>query len=294
MIGSIIAPGKEGFRHMSSPRIGLALGGGGARGLAHIPVLEALDELGLKPAAIAGTSIGSIIGAGYAGGLAGEDLRQIAVDTFKKRTEALGKLWKLRPRKFADLFAGGGLAQFDATRVLEVFAGPSIPRDFKDLKIPLTVVATDFYDCSQVIIRAGDLHRAVAASIAIPVVFRPVTFEGRVMIDGGVVNPLPFDALPGKLDVVIGVDVVGSPNQRHGRALPSASESIFGATQILMQTITAEKLKTRHPDILIKPAINSFRILEFLKADAVLAAAEPVKDELKRKLDKRLKSLQAA
>ncbi len=279
---------------MASPRIGIALGGGGARGLAHIPVLEALDEMGIRPAAIAGTSIGAIIGAGYAGGLTGTDLRAIAVETFRKRTEALGKVWKLRPRKFSDLFAGGGLAQFDAARVLEIFAGPSIPRDFDALQIPLTVVATDFYECTEVIIRSGDLHRAVAASIAIPVLFKPLGFEDRVLIDGGVVNPLPFDTLPAGLDAVIAVDVVGSPNRRHGRALPTASDSIFGATQILMQTITAEKLKTRHPDILIRPAINAFRVLNFLKAEEILAVSEPVKDELKRKLEKKLKSLEAA
>ena len=184
--------------------------------------------------------------------------------------------------------------QFDATRVLEVFAGPSIPRDFKDLKIPLSIIATDFYDCSEIALRHGDLHQAVAASIAIPVIFKPVVFEGRIMIDGGIVNPLPFDALPSGLDLVIGVDVVGSPIPRKGRLRPSASDTIFGATQILMQAITAEKLKNRHPDILIKPNINAFRVLDFLKAEQVLTASEPVKDDLKRKLEKALTGIHAA
>ena len=270
---------------MTSPRIGLALGGGGARGLAHIPVLEALDEMGIVPAAIAGTSIGSIIGAGYCGGLSGAEIREIATKIFRKRADALGRLWQLRPRRFADLFAGSGLAQFDATRVLEVFAGSSIPRDFADLRIPLTVVATDFYECRQVAIRSGDLHQAVAASIAIPVVFKPVTFQERVMIDGGVVNPLPFDTLPQGLDIVIAVDVVGSPIPRKGRSLPSASDSIFGSTQILMQTITAEKLKTQAPDILIRPDIDAFRVLNFLKAEEILRVCEPVKVEVRHKLE---------
>lgn len=279
---------------MTTPRIGLALGGGGARGLAHIPVLEALDEMGLVPAAIAGTSIGSIIGAGYCGGLSGADIRDIASAIFNKRTDALGRLWQLRPRRFADLFAGGGLAQFDATRVLEVFAGPSIPRDFADLRVPLTVVATDFYDCRQVTIRSGDLHKAVAASIAIPVVFKPVTFEDRVMIDGGVVNPLPFDTLPAGLDIIIAVDVIGSPVPRKGRRIPSASDSIFGSTQILMQTITAEKLRTRAPDILIRPDIDGYRVLNFLKAEEILAASEPVKVEVRHKLEALIAKFEAA
>lgn len=279
---------------MTTPRIGLALGGGGARGLAHIHVLEALDEMGIVPAAIAGSSIGAIIGAGYAGGICGTEMRGLATAMFRKRTEALGRLWQLRPRRFADLFAGGGLAQFDATRVLEVFAGPSIPRDFADLKIPLSVVATDFYDCREVALRTGDLHQAVAASIAIPVLFKPVVVGQRVMIDGGVVNPLPFDALPDGLDIVIAVDVVGSPSPRNGRHFPSASDSIFGATQILMQTITAEKLKTRQPDILIKPDTNSFRVLNFLKAEEILRASEPIKVEVQHKLERMLEKLKVA
>ncbi|MDJ0930249.1 MAG: patatin-like phospholipase family protein [Breoghania sp.] len=169
--------------------------------------------------------------------------------------------------------------------MLELFAGLSIPRDFADLRIPLSVVATDFYDCRQIAIRSSDLHQAVAASIAIPVVFKPVTFQDRVMIDGGVVNPLPFDILPSGLDIIIAVDVIGSPVLRKGRRIPSASDSIFGATQILMQTITADKLKTRPPDILIRPDIDGFRVLNFLKADEILRAAEPVKDEVRRKLE---------
>ena len=279
---------------MTTPRIGLALGGGGARGLAHIPVLEALDEMGIVPAAVSGTSIGSIIGAGYCGGLSGQEIREITTTIFRKRTDALGRLWKLRPRRFADLFAGGGLAQFDASRVLEVFAGPSIPHDFKELSIPLTVVATDFFECRQVAIRSGDLHQAVAASIAIPVVFKPVTFQDRVMIDGGVVNPLPFDTLPDDLDLIIAVDVIGSPVPRKGRRIPSASDSIFGATQILMQTITAEKLKTGTPDILIRPDINGFRVLNFLKAEEILRASEPVKVEVRHKLEMLLGKLENA
>ena len=86
------------------PRIGLALGGGGARGLAHIPVLEAFDDLGLKPARIAGTSIGAILGAAYASGHSGEEIRRIVVETFADRNTVLSKVWQLRPKRFADMF----------------------------------------------------------------------------------------------------------------------------------------------------------------------------------------------
>ncbi|WP_321499183.1 patatin-like phospholipase family protein [Breoghania sp.] len=270
---------------MASPRIGLALGGGGARGLAHIPVLEALDEMGVKPVAVAGASIGSIMGGAYCSGLSGAEIREVATSTFRKRSDALARVWKLRPARFVDWFAGGGFAQFNALRVLEVFVGSKLPREFADLKIPLTVVAADFYDCKEVAIRSGDLHQAIAASIAIPVVFKPVAFENRVMVDGGVVNPLPFDLLPNDLDVVIAVDVVGAPVPRKGRTIPSAADSVFGATQILMHTITSQKLKTSPPDILIRPDLDSFRVLNFLKAEEILRACEPVKEELRSKLE---------
>ncbi|WP_321342584.1 patatin-like phospholipase family protein [Breoghania sp.] len=276
---------------MTSPRIGLALGGGGARGLAHIPVLEALDEMGVKPVAIAGASIGAIMGGAYCGGLSGAEIREVTTSIFQKRSDALARIWKLRPRRFVDWFAGGGIAQFNASRVLEVFVGPQLPRDFADLKIPLTVVAADFYDCREVAIRSGDLHKAVAASIAIPVVFKPVTFEDRVMVDGGVVNPLPFDLLPDDLDVVIAVDVVGAPVPRKGRTIPTATDSVFGTTQILMRTITAQKLKASRPDILIKPDVDAFRVLNFLKADEILRTCEPVKEELRSKLEPLLEKL---
>ncbi len=87
---------------MREPRIGLALGGGGARGMTHIPVLEAFDDLGIKPHAIAGSSIGSILGAAYAGGMTGSEIRAIALDTFRDRNAALSRLWQLRPKRFTD------------------------------------------------------------------------------------------------------------------------------------------------------------------------------------------------
>ncbi|MEP3280595.1 MAG: patatin-like phospholipase family protein [Stappiaceae bacterium] len=270
---------------MSTRRIGLALGGGGARGMAHIPVLEALDELGIQPVAMSGTSIGAILGAGYAAGRSGEEIREYAVRTFKDRGKVLARMWNLRPKKFSEFMAGGGVSRFDAHRVIDQFVGDMIPERFDDLKIPFSAIATDFYSCKEVDIRSGDLHGAIAASIAIPALFKPVHFEDRIMIDGGIVNPLPFDVLPPNLDIVIAVDVVGSPLPNPKRKLPSASESVFGATQIFMQSIAAAKLKLRQPDILIKPDIPGFRVLDFLKTEKILKSAEPMKDEIKRRLD---------
>ncbi|GAA0778789.1 patatin-like phospholipase family protein [Roseibium denhamense] len=267
----------------NAPRIGLALGGGGARGLAHIPVLEALDDLGIKPVKIAGTSIGAILGAAYASGLSGEAIRDIALETFADRNSVLSRLWQLRPRKFADVFKPGPV-QFDPERVLEVFVGAHLPDRFEDLDIALRVLATDFYGCQEVDFEAGPLLPAVAASVAIPAVFKPVRHDGRLLVDGGAVNPLPFDGLQDTCDIVIAVDVVGAPVPRADKDDISMLDSLFGSAQILMQTVTAEKLKRVQPDILIRPPHDTTRVLDFMKADKILAASEILRKETKEKL----------
>lgn len=268
----------------TSPRIGLALGGGGARGLAHVHVLEALDELGLQASAITGCSIGSIVGSGYAAGMTGADIRSVLLETFRDAGAVWGKLWQLRPKSFGDLFSGG-LVQFDPEMVLNLFLPAAVPSDFADLKIPFAVVAADYYGVKEIEIAAGPLRRAIAASIAMPVVFRPVEIDGVMMIDGGVVNPLPFDRLPADVDLVIACDVVGGPVRNGSKSYPGARESIFGAAQILMQSVTSEKLKTRRPDILIRPPVDHFRVLDFLKATAILKSTAAVKDEVKRAVE---------
>lgn len=260
----------------AAPRIGLALGGGGARGLAHIPVLEAFDDLGIKPHKIAGTSIGSIFGAAYAGGRSGEDLRRIALNIFADSNSVLARLWQLRPKKIKDVFKAGPV-QFDPLRVLEVFVAEHLPGSFEELDIPLRILAADFFGCTEVDFETGPLLPAIAASIAIPAVFRPVRHQDRFLIDGGVVNPLPFDGLRQHCDYVVAVDVVGAPVPRSNPAEISLLDSLFGSSQILMQTITSQKIKLDQPDILIRPQHDSIRVLDFLKAEKILDNAEPLR-----------------
>ncbi len=268
------------------PRIGLALGGGGARGIAHVHVLEALDDLGLAPAAIAGTSIGAVVGAGSASGLSGAEVREVLAAAFRNQGDVWGRLWQLRPKRFADLFGGGGLVQFDPERVLEIFLPPAVPADFADLRIPMSVVATDFYGCTEVTLTSGRLRTAIAASIALPIVFRPVELDGVVLVDGGVTNPLPYDRLPAPVDIVLAVDVIGSPVRPNGRPIPNATESVFGASQILMHSILAHKLAARPPDVLARPSVDAFKVLDFLKVAAILKATASVREEIKRELDR--------
>ena len=268
----------------ASPRIGLALGGGGARGLAHIPVLEALDDLGLKPSLISGTSIGSIMGITYANGRSGEEIREIVLKIFADRNSVLSHLWQLRPKKFTDMFRSTPV-QFDSQRVLEVFIGDYLPERFEDLKIPMRMYATDFYSCEEVVFDSGPILPALAASIAIPAVFRPVSYEGRLLIDGGVVNPLPFDGLRAHCDIVIAVNVVGAPVPKDDKDDVSMLDSLFGSTQILMQTITNQKLKLDKPDILVSPPHDSIRVLDFMKAERILNNAEALRKVTRDRLE---------
>lgn len=244
--------------------------------MSHIPVLEAFDVLGSRPHAIAGTSIGAVFGAAYASGLTGTQIRQIAMDTFGDRNAVLSNLWKLRPKRISDLFQGN-VVQFDPLKVLSVFVAEYLPKTFEDLEIPLRVLTTDFYGCSETDIDTGQLLPAIAASIAITAVFRPVKRGERVLIDGGAVNPLPFDRRPLDTDIVAAVDVVGSPVPRSGRQLPTSMDAIFGASQILMQSLTTEKLKRRHPDLLLRPEHDNVRVLDFLKTKQILDRAEPLR-----------------
>jgi NTE family protein len=268
-------------RKRHAPRIGLALGGGAARGFAHIPVLQALDELGLKPAVIAGTSMGAVIGAAYAAGMSGADIDAYATGIFRNRSDFFGRLWQLRPRRLSEI--SFGIGQLDLERVLSAFLPDVLPDEFAGLTIPLRVTATDYYAGEVAVFADGPLLPAIAASAAIPMVFRPVTINGRIMVDGGIRNPVPFDLL-GDVEIVIAVDVlgefVGNPER-----VPGALESVFGATQLLMRAITTEKLKHgRPPDILLRPPTGAFNILDFTRAAAIIKAGEPAKEEIRRQL----------
>ena len=274
---------------MSIPKIGLVLGSGGARGLAHIHVIEALNELGIQPSVIVGCSIGSIIGASFAAGIPGEEIKEIAIENLGHPPKVMAKLWKLR--RFSGSFGFSNISQFDAKHTIELFVGKKFPSKFDDLLIPLTVVATDYYQCRAVRIESGDLKQAVAASIAIPVIFRPVKVEETVMVDGGIANPLPIDLLPDDIDLTIAVDVTGTPQPKLHQKSPTTTEAFFGSTQILMQNIIQQKLKHYQPDILIKPEIPKIRVLDFLKVQNILKVTKPIKEQTMKQIENSLREI---
>lgn len=275
------------------PSIALALGAGGARGLAHIQVIEALDEMGIRPAAIAGSSIGAIMGAAMAAGMSGKEIHEYARAILGNRAEVVSRMWRSRPGTLAEMMSGGFRAQFNVERILKAFLPEAFPARFEDLSIPLQVTATDFFGHSLSVFDSGDLLSAVAASAAIPAMFRPVRRDGRLLVDGGIYNPVPFDLLEGKADIIVAVDVAGAPTAS-GRAVPTTVELIFGANQLMMQANTTLKLRMQQPDILLRPPVSHFRVLDFLKIDALLAETVSIKDELKRELERALEGKRAA
>jgi NTE family protein len=263
----------------------LALGGGGARGLAHIAVIEALDEMGVKPKAIAGTSIGALIGAAYAAGMRGRDIRRHVIALAHDRAETVRRLIQARAGGLAELFtAGFGQATLvDAEKFCAQFLPDAVPEDFSALAIPLTVVATDLYRRQEVAFTSGPLRRALAASIALPGLMRPVAVDGHILIDGGATDPLPFEHLRGRADLVVAVDISGVPPDDRSD-MPSAFECLYTTVLVMGSAIVAAKLRYAAPDLVLRPKIGLFRTLDFYRASAILRAAEPLKAEVKEKL----------
>ena len=232
----------------------LALGGGGARGLAHIAVIEAIEEIGVKPVAIAGSSIGALVGAAYAAGMSGKDLRRFVIRLAHNRSETRRRLIAARAGKLADIFSGGWsqAAQLDAEKFCAAFLPDSVPADFSELVIPLTVMATDLHARQEAPLSSGTLRPALAASMAIPGLFRPVSIDGRILIDGGATNPLPFDQLIGRAEVIVAVDVFGLPEADRSD-LPSAWESVYTTVLVMGGAIVAAKLKQERPAATQRP-----------------------------------------
>jgi len=268
-------------------RVGIALGGGGAKGLAHIPMLEALDELGVKPHLITGCSMGAVIGALYASGRSGSDIRHFIDNLVATKNEtwpeALIHKDILEWFKFIDPELGAG-GLIDGENFIQYLHKEIQVKHFSELRIPLRIVTSDFWKREQVILDQGKLLPAIKASMAFPGLFVPVKMGRRILMDGGMVNPVPYDLLFGECDITIAVDVTGSmPVPENSQ--PSFFDSIFNSIHIMQETIITEKLKNRQPDIFMRPAINGIRMLEFYKAETVYRQADPAKDNLKRALE---------
>ena len=228
------------------PKIGLALGGGAARGFAHVGVIQVLEEAGIRPALVSGTSAGSLVAAFYASGKNGLQLQQIA----ETMDEATFADWML-PIFNRGFLRGDALAKY----VQQQVAG----RKIEDMTLPLGIVATDLNSGLGVLFQRGDTATAVRASSAIPAVFLPVKIAGREYVDGGLVSPVPVRyARQMGADLVIAVDISSAPE------VNAASDTL----QILLQTFTImaksiNTLELRDAEVVIRPALNSVASSDF-------------------------------
>ncbi|MCQ4311619.1 patatin-like phospholipase family protein [Pseudomonas stutzeri] len=276
----------------SQPKTGLVLSGGAARGLAHIGVLKALEEHGVQIDAIAGTSMGAVIGGLYAAGYSVEELEKLALSLdwqqvlsddpprqdvpFRRKQDDRDFLVK-RKLSFRDDGSLGlplGVIQGQNLALLleRLLVHTSDTRDFDRLPIPFRAVATDIANDKKVIFRSGHLPQAIRASMSIPAVFAPVEIDGRLLVDGGMVDNIPMDvARDMGVDRLIVVDI-GSPLQ--------SREQLLTVVDVLNQSITMmtrrnseEQLATlRTEDLLVQPMLAGFGSTDFGRAEQLIDA----------------------
>lgn len=263
-------------------RIGVALGSGAARGLAHIPYIEAMDELGLKPSVIVGSSIGALIGAGWANGMAGAEIREHAYAVLGSVQQIASTLWNRNRPNLKQLMANGLSVQVNSEGIANAFLPEGFPDDFADLQVPLLVVATDFYGWKEVVFETGPLRPAIAASMAIPSLFRPVSLNGSYFIDGGVSNPLPLGHIADKCDVLIGIDVHRTPQLLDPTREPSITDAAVVATEIMSQKLVDATVLQYPPDVYVRAEVGPFGGREFWRVREIVENATGDKDRFKR------------
>ncbi|WP_095080200.1 patatin-like phospholipase family protein [Pseudomonas sp. Irchel s3h17] len=289
------------------PKIGLVLSGGAARGLAHIGVLKALEEQGIKIDAIAGTSMGAVIGGLYASGYKIDELEKLALGIdwqqalsdappradipFRRKQDDRDFLVKqqLSFRDDGSLGLPLGVIQGqNLTLLLEsLLAHTSDTRDFDKLPIPFRAVATDIASGEKVVFRKGHLPQVIRASMSIPAVFAPVELDGRLLVDGGMTDNIPLDvAREMGVDLAIVVDI-GTP-LRTRKQMTSVVDVLNQSITLMTRRNSEEQLATLHKDdILVQPPLASFGVTDFGKAREMIDAGY----RATRLLDARLAAL---
>ena len=243
-------------------KIGLALGGGGARGIAHLGVWQRLQEQGVPIHCVAGTSIGAIAGAIIAAGRVDEALAWCAASSWKK----LPGLIFDRPTTKA-LLSGRRVEK----KLRQIIAAET----FADLPMPYAAVATDLNTGEAVVMQEGNLISAVRASMSIPGVFSPIERDGRVLVDGGLVNPLPVSACRALgAEVIIAVDVnpLGDP----AAAKPFKKLHI---TDVFNYELTRRELAVNKPDVLIRPDVGQVVALDFRRVGPLVEIGRRAVDD---------------
>ena len=282
------------------PKIGLVLSGGGAKGLAHIGVLKVIDSLGIKVDYVAGTSMGAIIGSLYASGYTGNQLDSIfkQIDFDKLINDDLPRTSKAfyertNSEKYAvtlpfdnfkvKLPSALSRGQNTYGMLSRLTMHVNNIADFGKLPIPFFCIATNIETGKAVMLDKGNLTQAVMASSALPSLFQPVTINGELLVDGGVVNNYPVDEIREKgMDLIIGVDVQDGLSKREGLA---SALDVLGQINNF-RTISDMKLKIKKTDIYIKPDIKDYSVVSFGEGAKIIEngkqSAELKLEELKK------------
>jgi NTE family protein len=251
-----------------SSKIGLALSGGAAKGLAHIGVVKALEEADTPIDFVAGTSMGAMVGACFAHDGEISVIEEVALNI------GWEQLTRLLDPRFS--FLGKGLIRGQRIEaLLRALIGDA---EFKDLKIPLALVATDVNSGQEVIFRKGPVVQSVRASISIPGVFVPVTLEGRCLVDGGLVNPVPVDILRdmgAKFIIASNVITEKSTNpviskKCNAASIPNIFHTLIQSLHIMEYEII--KLKTLNADVIITPDVSHIEAYDFHRGEEAIQA----------------------
>ena len=269
-------------------KIGIALGAGGARGLAHIIILEAFEELNIKPHIISGTSIGAIIGAAYASGMTTKEMKKSVEDLILSKNFKLTEFYK----KF-DVFKVIDMLDismstrgfFKGDKFIAYYKERIKTYKFSNIEIPIKIVATEYWNKKEHHFTSGNMIDAVRASYALPTLFTPIKLGSGLYMDGGMVNPLPYDIIQDECDYVVAVDV-SSKKGINNNQIPNALDSLFASFQIMQNSILTQKLKSTKPDLLLEIDVKNVRMFEFNKVKKIWKEAEKQKEILKNHLIK--------
>jgi NTE family protein len=260
------------------PRIALVLGGGAAKGFAHIGVIKSLEAQGIKPDLVVGTSVGSLVATLYASGYDGFDLQRIAMDM----KESMVSDWSLPDR---GILKGEALQEF----VNKTVQG----RPLEKLSRKVAVVATDLQSGDPIVFERGDAGMAVRASSSVPGVFQPVRISGREYVDGGLVSPVPVKAARNLgADFVIAVDIASKPS---GKQIQGTLDVLLQTFTIMGATIAASELQ--QADVVIKPDISKLSSTDFQSRHLAILegerATQSIIPDIRRKLAEREDKLRA-
>jgi NTE family protein len=222
------------------------LGGGAARGFAHVGVIQVLEEAGIRPSLVAGTSAGSLVAAIYASGKTGAQLQQVA----ETMEEAAIADWSLQ------IFSRGALRGEALARYVNSQVNSRL---IENMPMPLAIVATDLNTGMEAIFQRGDTGTAVRASSAVPAVFQPVKISGREYVDGGLVSPVPVRAAHKMgAELVIAVDISSPPE---GNLTGGTLEILLQTFSIMGKSINAFEL--READVVVRPVLNGISSADF-------------------------------